>query len=177
MTDITQAHNMHFELNVKLSLLGWAVTDRRRRAMANKLTEGSWAYPQVILATQAIAGNSLLPHCRPSCLKLYVQVSGGPSARGGHACAAIGQDVYMFGGASREPQAYNDLWRLRRSIVFRKDALVNDAATIRPKQIILLCPGSENGTSAASWEWEKVAVLSRSDSCPALPHGHVMNIV
>ena len=83
----------------------------------------------------------------------------------------------MFGGASREPQAYNDLWRLRRSIEFCKDALLNDAGPDQPKMTNLLCPGSEDGTSAASWEWEKVAVLSRSDSCPALPHGHVMNIV
>lgn len=35
-----------------------------------------------------------------------------PSARGGHAVAVLGSELFMFGGADRSPQAFDDLWRL-----------------------------------------------------------------
>ncbi|KAK9829964.1 hypothetical protein WJX72_008920 [[Myrmecia] bisecta] len=49
-------------------------------------------------------GHWVLPPVDPNVLS--------PPPRGGHACAAVGSQVVVFGGADRSPTPYNDLWVL-----------------------------------------------------------------
>ena len=53
----------------------------------------------------------LPPHA--TAVRRRSQVEGLPPApRGGHACAALGSRVLLFGGADRNPTVFDDLWVL-----------------------------------------------------------------